>query len=273
MTHAAHRLCRHAAVRGADAARAGSARRIPWSGCSRSLIVPPAAAAPSSPVPSSSSPCSSALPLSQPARLDSAEQCAQLTSWAPDLLVVVAYGLILPPAVLALPPLGCINLHASLLPRWRGAAPIQHAILAGDAQTGVSIMRMRGRLWIPARYWRRSACRSMRRPRQRTCSEQLAQLGAQLLLPTLEAMQAGHAHAQDAVRAGCDLCAQDRQATGTHRLEPWMRRASPGRCVPSIPGRSPHHVARNAAAHLGGAGRRGARARGARARHRAGPGG
>ena len=56
--------------------------------------------------------------------------------------MVVAYGLILPPAALSLPRLGCVNIHASLLPRWRGAAPIQRAILAGDAQTGVSIMRM-----------------------------------------------------------------------------------------------------------------------------------
>lgn len=59
-----------------------------------------------------------------------------------DVLIVVAYGLILPPAVLAVPRLGCFNIHASLLPRWRGAAPIQRALLAGDATTGVSIMRM-----------------------------------------------------------------------------------------------------------------------------------
>jgi methionyl-tRNA formyltransferase len=61
---------------------------------------------------------------------------------APDVLVVAAYGLILPPAVLALPRLGCINIHASLLPRWRGAAPIHRAIEAGDAQTGITIMQM-----------------------------------------------------------------------------------------------------------------------------------
>src|SRR6476659_7978316 len=60
----------------------------------------------------------------------------------PAQLVVVAYGLLLPPSVLALPRLGCLNIHASLLPRWRGAAPIQRAILAGDATTGISIMRM-----------------------------------------------------------------------------------------------------------------------------------
>jgi len=60
----------------------------------------------------------------------------------PDVMVVAAYGRILPPALLALPPRGCMNVHASLLPRWRGAAPIQHALLAGDAETGVTIMQM-----------------------------------------------------------------------------------------------------------------------------------
>ncbi len=67
---------------------------------------------------------------------------AQLEAWRPDVMVVVAYGLILPREVLALPPMGCLNIHASLLPRWRGAAPIQRAILAGDAVTGVCIMQM-----------------------------------------------------------------------------------------------------------------------------------
>jgi methionyl-tRNA formyltransferase len=82
------------------------------------------------------------LPLAQPASLKSPEGRAALAAWAPDLLVVVAYGLILPPAVLALPRLGCVNIHGSLLPRWRGAAPIQRAILAGDAETGVTIMQL-----------------------------------------------------------------------------------------------------------------------------------
>ena len=81
------------------------------------------------------------LALRQPARLDEAE-IAALRALAPDALVVVAYGLILPPAVLAIPRLGCLNIHASLLPRWRGAAPIQRAILAGDRETGITIMRM-----------------------------------------------------------------------------------------------------------------------------------
>jgi methionyl-tRNA formyltransferase len=82
------------------------------------------------------------LPLAQPATLKTEESRAELLRWAPDVLVVVAYGLILPPPVLALPRLGCVNIHGSLLPRWRGAAPIQRAILAGDAETGVTIMQL-----------------------------------------------------------------------------------------------------------------------------------
>jgi methionyl-tRNA formyltransferase len=82
------------------------------------------------------------LPLAQPATLKTAEGRAALAEWRPELLVVVAYGLILPPVVLQLPRYGCLNIHGSLLPRWRGAAPIQRAILAGDAETGVTIMQL-----------------------------------------------------------------------------------------------------------------------------------
>ncbi len=80
--------------------------------------------------------------LRTPASLKGAEAQAAFAALRPDLAVTVAYGLILPPAVLAAPRLGCINAHASLLPRWRGAAPIQRAIMAGDRETGVTIMRM-----------------------------------------------------------------------------------------------------------------------------------
>jgi methionyl-tRNA formyltransferase len=82
------------------------------------------------------------LPVEQPESLKSPEAQAALAGYAPDLMVVVAYGLILPRKVLAIPRLGCWNVHASLLPRWRGAAPIQRAILAGDAESGVDLMRM-----------------------------------------------------------------------------------------------------------------------------------
>jgi methionyl-tRNA formyltransferase len=78
----------------------------------------------------------------QPVSLKSPEAQRELAELQANLMVVVAYGLILPPGVLKLPALGCVNLHASLLPRWRGAAPIQRAILAGDAETGVCLMQM-----------------------------------------------------------------------------------------------------------------------------------
>jgi methionyl-tRNA formyltransferase len=82
------------------------------------------------------------IPVSQPQTLKDEAGRAELAAWRPDALVVVAYGLILPQAVLSLPRLGCLNIHASLLPRWRGAAPIQRAILAGDTASGVTIMLM-----------------------------------------------------------------------------------------------------------------------------------
>lgn len=82
------------------------------------------------------------LPVEQPESLKSDEARATLAAYRPDLLVVVAYGLILSRKVLAIPRLGCWNVHASLLPRWRGAAPIQRAILAGDAESGVDLMQM-----------------------------------------------------------------------------------------------------------------------------------
>lgn len=82
------------------------------------------------------------LPVYQPQRLRRLEAVEQIRAWSPDLIVVVAYGQILPPAVLEIPRYGVLNVHASLLPRWRGAAPIQGALLEGDTVTGVTIMKM-----------------------------------------------------------------------------------------------------------------------------------
>ena len=84
----------------------------------------------------------SGIPVLQPAKLRDPGAFEQLQSWAPDVIVVAAFGQILKQNVLELPKYGCINVHASLLPRWRGAAPIQAVIRAGDAQTGITIMRM-----------------------------------------------------------------------------------------------------------------------------------
>ena len=82
------------------------------------------------------------IPVEQPESLKQPGTQQRLRDYAPDLMVVIAYGLILPRKVLAIPRLGCWNVHASLLPRWRGAAPIQRALLAGDAETGVCLMQM-----------------------------------------------------------------------------------------------------------------------------------
>ncbi|TLP53668.1 MULTISPECIES: methionyl-tRNA formyltransferase [Pseudomonas] len=82
------------------------------------------------------------IPVYQPQTLRNVDAQAELAALKPDLMVVVAYGLILPQVVLDIPRLGCINSHASLLPRWRGAAPIQRAVEAGDAESGVTVMRM-----------------------------------------------------------------------------------------------------------------------------------
>jgi methionyl-tRNA formyltransferase len=120
---------------------------------------------------------------------------AELAALGADLFVVAAYGLLLPPAVLALPPLGCVNIHASLLPRWRGAAPVQRALEAGDAETGVAIMRMEAGLDTGPVYAER---RTPVGPRE-TAAEltaRLAALGAALLLETLPGVAAGRAVAR-----------------------------------------------------------------------------
>lgn len=82
------------------------------------------------------------IPVYQPTNFKQQEDVEQLAALQPDLFIVVAYGLLLPQAVLDIPKLGCINSHASLLPRWRGAAPIQRSLEAGDLETGVTVMKM-----------------------------------------------------------------------------------------------------------------------------------
>ncbi|WP_020409175.1 methionyl-tRNA formyltransferase [Hahella ganghwensis] len=82
------------------------------------------------------------IPVEQPLSFKNPEDIARLAEYKADIMIVAAYGLILPQAVLDLPALGCLNIHASLLPRWRGAAPIQRAIQAGDTETGITIMQM-----------------------------------------------------------------------------------------------------------------------------------
>ena len=128
--------------------------------------------------------------VAQPATLRTAEGRSALASWQPDVLVVVAYGLILPPEALAVPRLGCINIHASLLPRWRGAAPVQRAILAGDALTGVTIMQMDAGLDTGPMLLRRELPISSTDDAQSLLAS-LAALGAPALLEVLDGLEAG----------------------------------------------------------------------------------
>jgi len=134
------------------------------------------------------------LPVAQPAQLKRDEDLTPLKEWQPELLVVVAYGLLLPPSVLALPRLGCLNIHASLLPRWRGAAPIQRAILAGDAATGVTIMQMDSGLDTGAMLAQRKVAIG---PEMSSAELQsvLAPLGAELLIEVIGALLSGNAKA------------------------------------------------------------------------------
>jgi methionyl-tRNA formyltransferase len=129
------------------------------------------------------------LPLLQPPTLRDAAGHAAVARLAADVMVVVAYGQILSGELLRLPPLGCVNIHASLLPRWRGAAPIQRAILAGDAQTGVTLMQMDEGLDTGGML----AVGSVpigERDTSGLLHERLAGLGAQLLLDVLEGLAA-----------------------------------------------------------------------------------
>lgn len=124
------------------------------------------------------------LPLIQPGRLREPEAMAQLTAWAPDLVVVAAFGQILRAAVLDLPHHGCLNVHASLLPRHRGAAPIAAAILAGDAQTGITIMKMDVGLDTGPLVSQRGIP-ILATDTSGSLAARLAQVGAELLLETL----------------------------------------------------------------------------------------
>jgi methionyl-tRNA formyltransferase len=107
-----------------------------------------------------------------------------------DLMVVVAYGLLLPQAVLSIPRLGCINVHASLLPRWRGAAPIQRALLAGDDTTGITIMQMDAGL-DTGDMLSRVECPILADDTSGRLHERLAELGATALVASLEPLAAG----------------------------------------------------------------------------------
>lgn len=183
------------------------------------------------------------LEVSQPARIRDADLAERLTQLAPDLLVVVAYGQIIPPAILSIPKLGAVNVHASLLPRHRGAAPIAHAILAGDEETGVTIMRMDEQLDHGPIL---ASLRTPVGPREDAAAltERLAEMGARLLVNTLERIAEIKAVEQDhgAATVAGRLRRQDGElewGMGAHEidrrvrgLQPW-----PGVTLPTEKGR------------------------------------
>ncbi len=158
----------------------------------------------------------SGLRIEQPETLKSPAVQKTLRSLTPDLIVVVAYGLLLPKAVLELPGLACVNVHASLLPRWRGAAPIQRAILAGDERTGVSIMKMSEGLDEGPLYLSRELAI---RPDETGASlhQRLAELGATALTAALPGITDGTAQVQPQDEA--QACYAGKISKGDARLD------------------------------------------------------
>jgi len=130
------------------------------------------------------------IPVIQPRRLSESEAMAQLRAWSPNLIVVAAFGQILKPEALELPEHGCVNVHASMLPRWRGAAPVHAAILHGDEQTGVTIMRMDPGLDTGPIISQR-AIPIQPQDTTGTLSKRLGELGADTLIDTLPAYLQG----------------------------------------------------------------------------------
>ena len=130
------------------------------------------------------------IPVLQPATLRAAEAQQAVAALGADVMVVAAYGLILPQAVLDLPRHGCLNIHGSLLPRWRGAAPIQRSILAGDAETGITIMQMDAGLDTGAMLLKKS-CAITLQDTSATLHDKLATLGAEAIVEALHLLEQG----------------------------------------------------------------------------------
>jgi methionyl-tRNA formyltransferase len=162
------------------------------------------------------------IPVLQPATLKDRAVQARLAELAPDALVVAAYGLILPQAVLDLPRLGALNVHASLLPRWRGAAPIQRALLAGDRVTGISIMQMDAGL-DTGPVLLREELRIDPEDTSGTLHDKLAALGARLVVAALDGLARGTLRATPQPTEGVSYAAKiEKRET---RLD-WSRSAA-----------------------------------------------
>ncbi|MEB4592530.1 methionyl-tRNA formyltransferase [Candidatus Thiothrix sp. Deng01] len=148
------------------------------------------------------------IPVEQPLSLKSVTEQDKLRAYAPDVMVVAAYGLILPQAVLDIPRYGCLNIHGSLLPRWRGAAPIQRAIQTGDAETGVTIMQMAAGLDTGDMLYK-TVCPITPQDGGQSIHDKLATMGAEALLHTLGLLCANQLQPQPQ---------DDAQANYAHKL-------------------------------------------------------
>lgn len=168
------------------------------------------------------------IPTLQPTRVSEPEATAAILAFEPEAIVVVAFGQILRPPLLEAPPLGCLNVHASLLPRWRGASPIQHAILAGDAETGVTIMRMDAGLDSGPILAQRA---HPIRPEHTggSLSAELSRLGAELLLETLPQYVEGELLPRPQPLEGVTMAPRLTRADGI--LDPMRPAADLARCV------------------------------------------
>ncbi len=176
------------------------------------------------------------LPVFQPASLRDAQAQARIAELGADAMVVAAYGLILPPAVLAAPRLGCINIHASLLPRWRGAAPIQRAIEAGDAETGITIMQMDAGLDTGPMLLARALPIG---PEESGGSlhDRLAALGAALIVEALEGLARGALQPRPQPAEGVTYAAKiDKRQTWLDWRAPAARLADRVRAFDPFPG-------------------------------------
>jgi len=161
------------------------------------------------------------IPVEQPASLRGPDPQQVLAAYDADVMIVAAYGLLLPESVLKTPRLGCVNVHASLLPRWRGAAPIQHAILAGDARTGVSIMQMDAGL-DTGPVLCRAACPIREDDTGASLHDTLAELGAVTVVQALAALSDGRAHTEPQDEAMATYAGRIAKADG---LIDWSRPA------------------------------------------------
>lgn len=198
----------------------------------------------------------------QPESLKEPQAVAALAALRPDLIVVAAFGQILRPDVLNLPPHGCLNIHASLLPRWRGAAPVAAALLAGDRETGVSLMRMDEGLDTGPVIARRAVPITASHTTASLTAE-LAQVGAELLLETLPAWLAGQIEPEPQLEEQATLAPRLRKEAGAidwqrpaleierqvRAFEPWPGAFTRGprgllkiltvRTAPEVAGRAP----------------------------------